>query len=85
MSISCGRICRRVPVTQPEGTYLAWLDFRALNLQPDPYNFFLEHAKVAFSDGAAFDAPGFIRINYATTRATLTEALNRVSEALSHQ
>lgn len=72
-----------VPVTAPEGTYLAWLDCRPLKLEPDPYTFFLDHARVAFSNGASFDAPGFIRINYATTRETLMEGLNRAAKALN--
>ena len=72
-----------LPVTRPEGTYLDWVDCRPLNLQPDPYKFFLDNAHVAFSDGAAFDAPGFIRINYATTRDTLMEGLNRMQRALA--
>ena len=71
-----------VPITQPEGTYLAWLDCRALNLQPDPYQFFLDNGHVAFSNGESFGAPGFIRINYATTRATLMEGLNRAAASL---
>ena len=72
-----------VPVTLPEGTYLAWLDCRALNLQPDPYTFFLNEARVALSGGEGFDAPGFVRINYGTTRGTLMEGLNRMVEALT--
>lgn len=72
-----------VSITQPEGTYLAWLDVRSLNLQPDAYTFFLDNARVAFSNGISFDAPGFLRINYATTRGTLMEALNRVREAMT--
>lgn len=71
-----------VPVTVPEGTYLAWLDCRALDLQPDPYNFFLNEARVAVSNGEDFAAPGFVRINYGTTRATLLEGLNRIIETL---
>ncbi len=71
-----------VPITQPEGTYLSWLDCRRLNLEPDPYTFFLDNAKVAFSDGKPFDAPGFLRANFATTRDNLTEALNRVRKSL---
>lgn len=72
-----------VPITQPEGTYLAWMDWRGRDLQPDPFQFFLDHARVAFSDGAAFNQPGFLRINYATTRGTLMDALLRVKEALA--
>ncbi|HVU13638.1 MAG TPA: MalY/PatB family protein [Phototrophicaceae bacterium] len=71
-----------LPITQPEGTYLAWLDCRSLNLQPDPYKFLLDNAHVAFSSGEAFGAPGFIRINYATTRDTLIEGMNRTARAL---
>jgi cystathionine beta-lyase len=71
-----------VPVTQPEGTYLAWLDFRAYDLQPSPYAFFLENAKVALSGGDSFDAPGFVRVNCGTTRDTLLAALNRMLKAL---
>jgi cystathionine beta-lyase len=68
----------------PEATYLAWLDFRALDLRPSPFAFFLEKAKVALSDGATFGAPGrgFARINFATSRAILSDALERMAKAL---
>jgi cysteine-S-conjugate beta-lyase len=68
----------------PEATYLAWLDFRALDLRPSPFAFFLDKAKVALSDGATFGAPGrgFARINFATSRAILSDALERMAKAL---
>jgi cystathionine beta-lyase len=68
----------------PEGTYLAWLDCRALDLAPSPYRFFLERAKVGLSDGASFGAPGegFVRLNFATSRALLTRALEQMAKAL---
>ncbi|MGI9591393.1 MAG: MalY/PatB family protein, partial [Myxococcota bacterium] len=68
----------------PEATYLAWLDCRALDLEPDPYRFFLDRAKVALSPGPAFGRPGrgFARINFATSKAILTEALERMADAL---
>jgi cystathionine beta-lyase len=77
----------QVSITRPEGTFLAWSDWRALNLPESPFKFFLEKAKVAFNDGAAFGQPGegFIRINYACPRATLTEALERVRASLGNQ
>ncbi|MBI1259654.1 MAG: putative C-S lyase [Chloroflexi bacterium] len=71
-----------VSITQPEGTYLDWIDCRALDLQPDPYQYFLDNAHVAFSNGAGFEGPGFIRVNYATTRDTLMEAMNRALRSL---
>ena len=68
----------------PEATYLAWLDCRSLDLRPSPYRHFLEKGRVALSDGAAFGEPGrgFARINFATSRAILTEALARVAKSL---
>ena len=68
----------------PEGTYLAWLDCNALGLEPSPYEFFLQRARVALSDGPNFGAPGrgFARINFATSRAILGEALERMAKAL---
>lgn len=71
-----------VTVTQPEGTYLGWLDCRALNLEPSPYEYFLDNAKVAFGNGADFAAPGFVRINYGCPRETLLAALDRVKKSL---
>jgi cystathionine beta-lyase len=69
----------------PEATYLAWLDCRALELAPDPQRFFLERAGVALSYGAPFgDAgKGFVRLNFATSRAILDEILERMAKALA--
>lgn len=68
----------------PEGTYLAWLDCGPLALEPSPYEFFLQRARVALSDGPNFGSPGrgFVRINFATSRAILGEALERMAKAL---
>ena len=68
----------------PEGTYLAWLDCRALGLAPSPQRFFLERAKVGLSAGPTFGPPGegFVRINFATSRALLTRALEQMAKAL---
>jgi cystathionine beta-lyase len=68
----------------PEATYLAWLDCRALSLAPDPFTFFLERARVALSDGRR-NGPGgegFVRLNFATSRAILTQILERLEQAL---
>lgn len=55
----------------PEGTYLAWLDCRALQL-PDPREpagWFLENAKVALAEGCEFGAEGcgWARLSLATS------------------
>lgn len=75
----------RIRHVAPEATYLAWLDCRELGLAPDPFRFFLERARVALSDGAAFGAggEGFARLNFATSRAILTEVLQRMRTALT--
>jgi len=74
-----------VEMVLPEATYLAWLDFRKLDLQPDPYNFFLEKAKVALNDGKWFgrEGSGFLRLNFGCPRETLQEALQRMLAALN--
>jgi cystathionine beta-lyase len=37
---------------------------------------------VGLSDGAAFGAPGFLRLNFGCPRATLDQALERMARAL---
>ncbi len=70
--------------TVPQATYLGWIDCRDVPLPTSPYRFFLDEAKVAFSDGSAFGpgGDGFVRINFGCPRAQLDEALDRVAAAL---
>lgn len=69
---------------QPQGTYLAWLDCRDLNLPDDPAAVFLEHGRVALNSGRAFGAggAGHVRLNLATSPELLTEAVRRMASAL---
>jgi cystathionine beta-lyase len=71
--------------TRPQATYLLWIDCREANLPVAPDKFFLEHAKVALNDGAWFGAggEGFVRLNFGCPRATLTEGLTRMRDALT--
>jgi cysteine-S-conjugate beta-lyase len=74
-----------VKVTTPEGTYLAWVDFRALNLPTEPAEYLLSKAKVALSPGIPFGATvssGFARLNFGTTRAILDRAIEAIAAAL---
>lgn len=73
-----------VEMTRPEATYLAWLDFRAYGIS-DPYQFFLEHAKIALGSGTSFGAPGkgYARLNFGTTKAILTQALEKMTAAVN--
>ena len=68
----------------PSATYLGWLDCRDFGLDPDPYQWFLDRARVGFNDGRDFGdgGEGHVRINFATSRAILTQVLERMEEAL---
>ncbi|MGC4892901.1 MalY/PatB family protein [Micromonospora sp. DT31] len=80
----------------PEGTYLAWLDCRRLGVPTEvgdgpgvasdlagPARMFLDDARVALSSGHVFGAggAGFVRLNFATSPAVLTEAVTRMGRA----
>jgi len=68
----------------PHAGYLAWLDCRALGLGDDPARAFLDRGRVALSSGPMFGSQGagFARLNIATTRALLEEAVRRIARAL---
>jgi cystathionine beta-lyase len=65
----------------PQGTYLAWLDGRAL-AHPRPAAFFTD-AGVGMQDGADFGCPGFLRLNFGCPRSVLATALDRMARALA--
>ncbi|NGN66653.1 aminotransferase class I/II-fold pyridoxal phosphate-dependent enzyme [Streptomyces sp. A7024] len=69
----------------PDGTFLAWLDCRALDLGDDPAAVFLEHGRVALSNGIHFGTggTGHARLNFATHPDILTEAVDRMAAAVS--
>ncbi len=74
-----------VDLIEPEGTFLAWLDFRALGLAPGALAAFLrERAGWLVSRGEAFGSggAGFARVNIACTRARLRRALDRLAAAM---
>lgn len=74
-----------VQVVKPEGTYLAWLDFRALGLHDDDlWQLLLTRAKVALNPGIWFGpgGEGFCRLNFGCPRSVLTEALWRIKDAV---
>jgi cystathionine beta-lyase len=67
--------------THVEATYLAWIDCRETGIA-QPTQFF-EAAGVGLYDGADFGTPGWVRLNFATRRALLVEALDRMQRALA--
>lgn len=69
-----------------ESTYLSWIDVSPSGLSGDEMEeFLLKNAKVRVSSGSVYGAPGFIRLNYATQRSRLSEALDRIVNALKEQ
>ncbi len=74
-----------VGLIEPEGTFLLWLDFRALELTPDRLTLFLrEEAGWAVTRGQSFgrEGEGFAGLNIAGPRARLEDALQRLSNAI---
>jgi len=64
-----------------ESTYLEWVDFRAYGENVNAA-FFKQHAKVFLTNGDSFGGEGYVRINFATQRAILTQALDRMEKAI---
>jgi len=64
-----------------QATYLAWIDARDLNIA-NPAKWF-EAAGVGLSDGAAFNGPGFVRLNFGCCRTLLSKALERMATAVA--
>lgn len=77
-----GRVASMEGVTMApvEATYLAWLDVGGLKLD-DPVAHFEAHG-LGFSDGRGFSGPGYVRLNFGCTRATLEEACDRLARAV---
>ena len=76
----------QIKLIEPEGTYLIWLDCRALGLSEEKLEHLIVHeAKLWLDSGAIFGAvgEGFERINIACPRAVLKEALERLHRAVS--
>lgn len=68
-----------------EGTYLAWIDFRELNLSEEDLKNKLEReAKIVIDGGEIFgdEGKGFVRLNFACHRLILEQALERLEKAL---
>ena len=78
-----------IRLTMPPATYMTWLDCNPLlesgRIKGSPFEFFLNEAKVALSDGAQFGpgGEGFVRLNFACPRSVLEEALMKMKLSLS--
>jgi cysteine-S-conjugate beta-lyase len=69
-----------------EGTYLAWLDCRDLEMDQKALNdFFIHKAKVGLTDGEQYGKAGrgFMRLNFGCSREILQKAMERIYQALN--
>ena len=74
-----------VKCSRLEGTYLMWLDFRALGLsQAELKKLMIEKASLGLSDGTDFgeEGTGFMRMNIATPRKNVERALMQLKRAV---
>ncbi|MEH6356383.1 MAG: PatB family C-S lyase [Marinobacter sp.] len=83
------QVAQRLPgidVSAPEGSYLMWLNCRALGLDDTGLKrLFVKHAGVGMNPGVSFGASGsgFMRLNIGCPRATLELVIERIQAALS--
>ncbi|MCZ4694937.1 putative C-S lyase [Ancylomarina euxinus] len=74
-----------IKVVEPEGTYLLWLDFSALNLEDEClHQILIDEAEVAMNKGISFGLNGhnFMRLNIGSPQAVILEGLERMVSAL---
>ena len=74
-----------VKCSRLEATYLMWLDMRALDMaQKELMRFVIEKARLGLNDGTFFgeEGTGFVRLNLATPRKNVVEAMARLTAAL---
>lgn len=73
-----------IKLIAPEGTYLLWLDCRAMGLNDKQLErFFVQQAGVGLSPGIIFgeQGSGFMRMNIAAPRSVIAEALEKIARA----
>lgn len=73
-----------VAYRKPEGTYLAWLDFRGMGMDEGALKHLLvDKAGLALNLGAMFGSSGsgFARLNFGCPRPLLTDYLSRLASA----
>lgn len=75
----------KLTVIDSEGTYLLWIDCKALSM-PDKalQKFMIEEARVGLNAGSSYGEPGeqFMRLNLACPKSTLEEGVNRIIQAV---
>lgn len=84
----CDFLAERLPMitaSEMEGTYLMWLDLRAIGLAPKERETMLREKAYLFTDGGYMfgsGGEGFERINIACPRHVLAAAMERLEKAI---
>lgn len=77
-----------IKMTNSEGTFLLWLDMRALNLGREALEQFLIHkAQLALTQGYEFgpEGEGFVRMNIACPRVIVEKAMENLKKAVEEK
>jgi cystathionine beta-lyase len=72
----------QIKLIEPEGTFLLWLDCRAMKLSDKQLKeFFVQDAGVGLSPGVLFgtEGSGFMRLNIGTPRSVIAQALENIA------
>ena len=81
----CEKYSQDIKLTNIQGTYLAWLDCRGMQLRDkDLREFFVKDAKLGLSLGVSFgrEGSGYMRLNFAVSSAKMLELIQRLDNAL---
>jgi cystathionine beta-lyase len=80
-----GRHLPQVRYRPPDGTYLAWLDCTAMDLDGSPGELITERGHVTVVDGPAFGdgGAGSFRFNFATPQPVIAEIIERIASVLN--
>lgn len=76
-----------VKVSEPDATYLLWLDFSALDISHDDLKYMLyNQAHVGINDGTTFgkEYTKHFRMNLASPMSVIEEAMDRINKVVEH-
>lgn len=82
----CKKYEKFIQVTPIEGTYLAWLDCKSMNLRDKKLReFFIQEAKLGLNAGISFgrEGSGYMRLNFAISKEKMLEVIKKLDKALS--
>nr|WP_320117148.1 MalY/PatB family protein [uncultured Marinifilum sp.] len=76
-----------IKLSEPEATYLLWLDCRKLGLSSEKLNrLFIDTAEVALNKGTTFgkEGEGYMRLNIGCPKSVLKKGLEKIKKAVKN-